>query len=115
MTYEAELAWELAQIVEPYLGVDQRHATYVAIGIGECFSAIFSLMRVAVDKRVELPNDLAERFLRWLDAYVGSDDETYLRGAIAELTLRQGGSSLDTTSPRRYLTLEARYQRGDRP
>ena len=114
VTHEAELAWELVQIVGPYLGANERSAAYVAIGAGDSFSAIFSLMRVAVDKRLELPSDLAERFLPWLDAYVGNDDETYLRGAIAELTLRPGGSSLNTP-PRRYLTLEARYQHDDRP
>jgi hypothetical protein len=82
---EAKLAWALAHAAAPHLNAAERNDIYVAIGVGETFSAISSLTATVVRKRLTLPADLVIRFSTWLDAYVGSDREPHLRQLIGQV------------------------------
>jgi hypothetical protein len=79
---EANLAWALAQAVKPQLNVGERNYVFVAIGAGDMFAAIRALLKWVALKRIPVAPDLARRCVSWLDAYVGHEDEQYLRRLI---------------------------------
>jgi hypothetical protein len=99
MVEEAKLAWALAQVADPHLNAAERNDIYVKIGVGETFSAIFSLITTVVHKRLTLAADLVTTFSTWLDAYVGSDSEPHLRQLIGQVKSRP----LDHASPGPHL------------
>lgn len=113
---EAELAWALAQAANPYLTATERNDVYVAIGGGETFSAaIGHLIAAVVRARQALPRDLLMRLERWLDAYVGNDEEPYLRELIGLVKSQPVDERSVPDARYRYLPLAARYGRGSRP
>jgi hypothetical protein len=96
---EAELAWALAQATHPHLDTVERHDIYIAIGVGETFSAIASLIATVVGRQLSLPAQLVNRLVSWLDAYAGNDVEPQLRRLIAQVTpqpLHQPSSGPDS-------------------
>lgn len=85
MVDETKLAWALAQAAQPHLDVVDRNNIYVAIGIGETFSAIHFLIAALAGKGVALRTDVVVTFTAWLDAYVGHDEEPRLRTLINQV------------------------------
>ena len=81
---EANLAWALSRAVKPQLNVGECNHIFVAIGAGDTFAAIRSLLKWVAIKRITVPPDLARRCGLWLDAYVGHEDERYLRRLIED-------------------------------
>ena len=81
---ETNLAWALAEAVKPHLSTVERDNVFVAIGSGETFAAIGQLFKSAATKRIPLRPDLLQRCRTWLGAYVGHDDERYLRRLIED-------------------------------
>jgi hypothetical protein len=81
---EANLAWMLALTVKPQLNTGERNDIFVAIGAGDTFAAIRSLLKWVAIKRIPVAPDLALRCASWLDAYVGHEDERYLRCLIED-------------------------------
>ncbi len=112
---EAELAWALARAANPYLTATERNDVYVALGGGETFSAIGRLIAAVVRARQALPQDLLMTFGRWLDAYVGSDDEPYLRELIGLVKSQPVDEGSVAEARYRYLSLAARYGHDSRP
>ena len=45
---ETDLAWALARVADPYLNAQERNDLYVAIGVGETYQAIGSLLAAVV-------------------------------------------------------------------
>ena len=82
--HEADLAWALSLAVKPQLNVGERNHIFVAIGAGDTFAAIRSLLKWVAIKRIPLTPDLVRRCVSWLDAYVGHEDERYLRRLIED-------------------------------
>ena len=82
--HEANLAWALALAVKPQLNAGERNDIFVAIGAGDTFKAIRSLLKWIAIKRIPVAPDLAQRCASWLDAYVGHEDERYLRHLIED-------------------------------
>jgi hypothetical protein len=80
--HEANLAWALALAAKPHLDDLERHYTFVAIGAGETFAAIHTLLKWVAIKRIPVEPDLVWQCISWLDAYVGHRDERYLRRLI---------------------------------
>ena len=81
---EANLAWALALAAEPHLDALERNYTFVAIGAGETFAAIYTLLKWVAIKRIPVEPDLVRQCISWLDAYVGHRDERYLRRLIED-------------------------------
>ena len=80
--HEANLAWALALAAKPHLDDLERNYTFVAIGAGETFAAIYTLLKWVAIKRIPVEPDLVRQCISWLDAYVGHRDERYLRRLI---------------------------------
>ena len=79
-----ELAWELAEVGASHLDATERDNLYVAIGSGETFLAVESLIRAVVGIRVALRAETITRLLAWLDGYRDHPGEGGLRELIAE-------------------------------
>ncbi|MCW2649115.1 MAG: hypothetical protein JWR32_91 [Mycobacterium sp.] len=83
---EIELAWALATVADPHLGVAERHAIYIAIAVGDTFAAIRSLTATLVRVDSGLSAEMKATIERWLDSYRGSDDEPGVRELLARVT-----------------------------
>jgi len=81
---EANLAWALALAAKPHLDALERNYTFVTIGAGETFAAIHTLLKWVAIKRIPVEPDLVRQCGSWLDAYVGHEDERYLRRVIED-------------------------------
>ncbi|AGB22386.1 hypothetical protein Mycsm_02018 [Mycobacterium sp. JS623] len=84
LSREASLAWTLADAVKPYLSGIERNHVFMAIGAGETFAAVRGMVKSVAVKRITLRPDLVQECITWLQAYVGHEDEQYLRRLIAE-------------------------------
>jgi hypothetical protein len=84
---EINLAWALADAAKPYLCAVERNDVYVAIGAGDTFVAIRQLFKSIAMKRISLQPDLLQRCTTWLDAYVGHEEERYLRRLIENFVI----------------------------
>jgi hypothetical protein len=82
LVQETNLAWALAEAITPHLSVVERNHVFVVIGAGEAFAAIRHLFKSAAFKRIPLRPDLLRQCTSWLHAYVGHEDERYLRHLI---------------------------------
>ena len=82
---EIDLAWTLAGAGERNLSHVERNEVYAAIGVGEAFAAIRSLITSTAGNRMALPADLVARCASWLDFYLGHEDEQHLRGLIEDI------------------------------
>jgi hypothetical protein len=87
LVQETDLAWALADAARPYLCAVERDDVYVAIGAGETFAAIRQLVKSVAVKRISLRADLVQRCTTWLDAYVGHEQERYLRRLIEDFVI----------------------------
>jgi hypothetical protein len=81
---ESDLAWALAEAVKPYVSAVERNHVFMAIGAGETFAAIRGLFKSVAIKRIALQPDLVQQCTTWLHAYVGHQDEGYLRRLIED-------------------------------
>jgi hypothetical protein len=81
---EANLAWALALTAKQFLNVVERNDMFVAIGAGETFAVIRALLKWFAIKRIPVEPDLVRQCGSWLDAYVGHEDERYLRRVIED-------------------------------
>ena len=82
--HEARLAWALALAAKPHLDALERNDIFVAIGAGETFAAIYTLLKWVAIKRIPVEPDLARQCVSWLDAYTGHEDERYVRRLIED-------------------------------
>jgi hypothetical protein len=81
---EANLAWALAEAVKPHLSALERNHVFGAIGAGDTFPAIRHLLKSVAINRIPLRPDLVQQCTTWLHAYVGHNDERYLRRLIED-------------------------------
>jgi len=68
------LAWELADAISPLLGERDRFQLYAAIGSGETYTAIDTLLQTMAHQSWPIPPELIAKLNDWLDAYAQSDD-----------------------------------------
>lgn len=85
MGQEANLAWALALAAKPHLNVVERNGLFVAIGAGETFTVVRALVKWFAIKRISVEPDLVRQCVSWLDAYVGHEDERYLRRLVDDV------------------------------
>ena len=81
---ETDLAWALAEAVKPHLSALERNHVFGSIGAGDTFPAIRHLLTSVAIKRIPLRPDLVQQCTTWLHAYVGHNDERYLRRLIED-------------------------------
>jgi hypothetical protein len=108
---EHDLAWALADIADPQCRCTERHNIYVAIGVGDTFSAIRALVMVIVREGLPLPLDLVAALASWLDAHSHNESEPHLRGLVAMLKCRPPGDPSPPEPRRRYLSIAKKYRR----
>ena len=79
------LAWKLAAAARPHLSRPDADRIYIAIGIGETYTAIDALLTAIVRDRIPLGDDLVATVATWLDRYRGQDTEPRLRHLLAQV------------------------------
>ena len=79
------LAWALAAAAHPHLSRPDADRIYIAIGIGETFTAIDALLTAIAREAIPLGDDLVATVATWLDRYRGQDTEPRLRQLLAEV------------------------------
>jgi hypothetical protein len=81
---ETQLAWALAEALNPHLHGVERVRIFVSIGAGETFAAIRHLCELVATKEISLRRELARHCTTWLHAYVGHEDAGHLRHLIED-------------------------------
>lgn len=85
MINEVQLAWVLATVADPYLSTAERHDVYIEIAVGDMFPVICRLTAIVAREDLVLPEGVVAELDRWLDAYVGHDQEPRQRALIAKV------------------------------
>jgi hypothetical protein len=97
MTSESELAWALADAVSVCFTGRDRLGIYTALGAGETYTAIETMLDITVRKRYPLPAKLISALAIWLGCYVGNKHEPAMR----RLLNRVERQALPTLHPKR--------------
>lgn len=79
---EADLAWQLAELVAGRLSDVSRTAIFAELGAGESYPVIVKLLETSVHDRVPVPPQLVARLHEWLHSYRGGEDEPRLRALL---------------------------------
>jgi hypothetical protein len=66
---ETDLAWDLVTLVGLHISERDRTDVYTAIGAGDCYAAISTLLETIVRARVRVPFALALRVNAWHRPY----------------------------------------------
>ena len=82
---ESGLAWKLAETAGPFLDPHHRNEIFVAIGVGDAFTAIRRALNVISYADCSIERLIATRLSVWLDAYIGHADEPELRRLIRQV------------------------------
>ena len=82
---EADLAWQLADLVAGRLSDVSRTAIFAELGTGESYPVIVKLLETSVHDRVPVPPQLVARLHEWLDSYRGGEDEPRLRALLDQI------------------------------
>lgn len=77
---EAELAWDLAEALGRRLAEDSPAQIYAAIGAGNAYAAIVTLLLTNAGDTLSPP--MADRLGAWLEAYRYSADAPRLRSLL---------------------------------
>ena len=79
---EASLAWALIDCAKPRLNARERNYVFVAVGAGETFAAIRTLINLIAAKRIPLRPHLLQLCTTWLDSYALHEEYGHLRHVI---------------------------------
>jgi hypothetical protein len=95
-TDDVELAWTLVGVAHGCLSVRDRHNIYIAIGVGETFAAVGSLLTQIARTQLAVPADVIATTATWLDGYIGHTHEPRLRELIGQLETSQAATITGT-------------------
>jgi hypothetical protein len=98
---ESDLAWELAQIAGLHVPDCNRTDVFAAIGAGDSYAAIGTLLETTVHASVPVPPALLARIVNWLDAYAHHADAPRLHEMVN--AIRSLGHRTDNSSARKTL------------
>ena len=79
----ADLAWKLVDVISPALPASERAQLYAAIGSGESYSAITTVLRSLARDALPLPAKLKTELTAWLTAYAHSADAPHLNELLS--------------------------------
>jgi hypothetical protein len=96
---EADLAWELVEIARHYIPERNRTEVYTAIGAGDCYAAIDTLLDTIARASVVVPPVLVARIVDWLNAYAHHAEAPRLHELLN--AIRSLGHTNDGGSPRK--------------
>jgi hypothetical protein len=82
---EADLAWQLVELVAERLSAEQRGAIFAELGAGESYPVIVKLLETLVHARLSVPRDVLATLDEWLESYRGSGDEPRLRALLDQI------------------------------
>jgi hypothetical protein len=88
-TSDANMAWLLAIAADACLTGHDRMMTFVELGSGEASLAIQRILTVVMSSQMALPVAIVDRLTRWLDGYVGAQEEPRLRSMLAQIQAQQ--------------------------
>lgn len=98
---ETDLAWSLAELAVHQISERNRTDVYTAIGAGDCYTAICTLLETIVRASVPVPFALAARINDWHRAYENHADALQLYELLTAIgSLSQ---STDVSSPNNTL------------
>lgn len=84
---EANLARALMEAAKPHMNAGERNFVFVAVGAGDTFAAIRSLINLVAAKRIPLRPHLTQLCAIWLDAYTFHDAHEHLRRVIEDFLM----------------------------
>jgi hypothetical protein len=82
---EASLAWDLVEIAGLHILERNRAEVHTAIGAGDCYAAIGTLLETIVSARLVVPRALVVRIADWLNAYVHHADAPRLHELLSAI------------------------------
>jgi hypothetical protein len=85
-TAETQLAWDLAELAGLHISERDRTDVHTAIGGGDCYVAIGTLLKAIVRARVPVPSTLAARISDWRAPYVNHVDAPQLNELLAAIS-----------------------------
>jgi hypothetical protein len=97
---ETQLAWDLAELASRHISERDRTDVHTAIGGGDCYAAIGTLLKTIVRARVPVPGTLAARIDDWRAPYAHHADAPRLNElltAISSLSDKSDVRSPDNT------------------
>lgn len=74
----SDLAWELADAINPLIADRDRAQLYATIGSGESYAAIDAVLQTIAHRRLPITGELVAKVANWLDAYAYSSDASRL-------------------------------------
>jgi len=83
------LAWDLADAAKPCLDRQQRNKVYIAIGVGDVYSAVKFLLQTVVQSQVSVGSETARKLNLWVASYRDHPDEARLLDLIGRVTVDQ--------------------------
>lgn len=85
--HEAKLAWALMEVAKPHMNAGERNFVFVAVGAGDTFAAIRSIINLVAAKHIPLRPHLVQLCRTWLDAYRFHDEHEHLRRVIEDFLM----------------------------
>ena len=82
---ETQLAWDLAELASVHISERDRTDVHTAIGGGDCYAAIGTLLKTLVRARVRVPANLAARISDWRAPYVNHVDAPRLNELLTAI------------------------------
>jgi hypothetical protein len=111
---DAELAWELADTAKGHLDANQHNMVYVAIGVGDAFSAATFLLQRIVESGLAVRADLMLKLNRWVTSYRDHPEQARLRDLISRVRIEPFDEPCRVPAPPIILSTVTRYRRPNR-
>lgn len=79
---ESDLAWELADAINPLLADGDRHRLYATIGCGDSYTGIDTMLQTLAHQGWPISPELIGKLNDWLNVYAQSVDAPRLHALI---------------------------------
>jgi hypothetical protein len=79
---EGDLAWALIEAIKPHLTIAERNYVFVAVGAGDTFPAILTIIKIVAAKQLPLRRHLVQQCATLLDAYNVHNEYEHVRHII---------------------------------
>jgi hypothetical protein len=111
---DTELAWELADAAKPCLDRKQRNQVYIAIGVGDVYSAVKFLLQTVVQSQVSVGSETLRKLNLWVASYRDYPDEARLRDLIGRVTIHHIDETPRPPAPPPALSTVMNYRQPNR-
>jgi len=111
---DTELAWELADAAKPCLDRKQRNQVYIAIGVGDVYSAVKFLLQTVVQSQVSVSSETLWKMNLWVASYRDHPDEARLRDLIGSVTIHHIDETPRPPAPPPALSTVMNYRQPNR-